>query len=126
MGFLRQFVALTLVLAFANYGVAATAVHSHEHQGFHQLHVELEGDHGHHHDISDHHHEKIDPDTGFPTPDHSETGFHSHSTPQFGPTDTTVSLAFVLKTDRIKPLDPAALTQRHREKPPFKPPRAIL
>lgn len=126
MQFLRKIVALALVLAFANYGVTATVVHSHEHQGFHQVHVELDGGHGRHHDATDHEHEEIDPDTGLPAPDHSETGFHSHSTPQFGPTDATVSLDFALETDRIKPLGPAALTQRHREKPPFKPPRLIL
>ena len=121
-----MFVALALTLAFANYGMAATVVHSHEHEGFHPVHIVLDGDHDRDAHAADHEHPEIDPDAGTPAPEHSETGFHSHSTPQFGPADASVLIAVHLTTDRAAPIEPESHFQNHRDRPPFKPPRFSL
>lgn len=129
MVFARRLLALMISLALANYGIVATAAaHTHEHGAFHPAHVISvdDHDHGHHHDAPDSENAGFDHDNELPAPGHSETGFHTHSTPQFGPNDAGLSLAFILITDRATPPDPLELTHRHRDKPPFKPPRAIL
>lgn len=123
---LRKLSALILTLALANYGVVATAVHAHEHSGFHQVHVLLDGDHddGRHQGAPEHEPEEADRNSGAPA--HTETGFHSHSSPQFGPADASVMLAVAIETGRPQPPDPDSLFQRHRDRPPFKPPRILL
>jgi len=119
---LRKFTALVLTVALANYGVMATAAaHAHEHTGFHQVHADFDGNHGR----SDHHgeYDEAGSDTNLPAPEHSETGFHSHSTPQFGPADPGVLLAVALNARRTSSPDPDRLLPLHRDSPPFKPPR---
>lgn len=118
-----------IALALANYGVVATAsAHAHDDHGFHQVHVASfdSGDHDHDHDAPAPEQIALDSDQSAPTSDHTETGFHSHSAPQFGPNDGALSLAFVAITDRVSPPDPQGLTQLHRDSPPYKPPRTIL
>lgn len=120
---------LMIAIAVANYGVVATATaHNHDDNGFHQVHVmTFDGsDHTHDHDAPAPERITLDVDQGAPTSDHSETGFHSHSTPQFGPSDGTLSLAFSLISDRLSLPNPQGLVPLHRESPPFKPPRVIL
>lgn len=130
---LRSIAVYVLALAIANYGVLASAsAHAHAHDGWHPVHVVTDGQiadaHGHdHHDsapveISG----SADLEENEGAPPHTETGFHSHSAPQFGPADANLSLAFAPAADRALPPAPRWLTQRHRDKPPFKPPRAIL
>lgn len=129
MVFARRLLALMISLALANYGVVATvAAHAHEHGAFHPAHVISVDDHdrGHHHDALFSENADFDHDDELPAPDHTETGFHTHSVPQFGPTDAALTLALVLVTHRASPPDPLGLTHRHRDKPPFKPPRKTL
>lgn len=129
MKLVQNLVAVILALAIANYGVVATAMaHAHDDHGFHQVHVvNFDGsDHDHGHDAPISEHPAPDFDEGAPTSDHSETGFHSHSTPQFGPADTSMWLDFALIPKRALPPDPQGVAPRYREKPPFKPPRTSL
>jgi len=120
----RKFAALVLSLAVANYGVVAMAsLHAHEHTGFHQLHVAFDGDH---HDDHNNANSETESNTGLPAPEHSETGFHSHSTPQFGPAVSDVLPAVVLTTGRANSPDPDRFAPLHRDRPPFKPPRTDL
>ncbi len=126
---LRKFAALIVTLALANYGVMAMAsAHAHEHTGFHQVHAGFDGDH----DRSDHQDEPDNAeydagsDTNLPMPEHSETGFHSHSTPQFGPADPGILLMATLTAGRTNLPDPDRFAPLHRDSPPFKPPRTHL
>lgn len=130
---LRSIAVYFLALAIANYGVlAAASAHAHAHDGWHPVHVVADGQTA---ETLEHDHHVSSPvevsvsgdfeeDEG--APPHTETGFHSHSTPQFGPNDAYMSLAFAPTAKRVVSPDPQGLTQRHRDKPPFKPPRAFL
>ncbi|MCK5749990.1 MAG: hypothetical protein KAH44_27480 [Oricola sp.] len=130
---LRSFVVYVLALAIANYGVLASAsTHAHAHDGWHPIHVVADSQtadaHGHDHDGSAPEEKLVS--TGLEendgVPPHTETGFHSHSTPQFGPMDIGLSLAFAMISERAAPPDPQGAAARHRDKPPFKPPRTSL
>ena len=130
---LRSFLVYVLTLAIANYGLLASAsAHAHLHDGWHPIHVVADSQaadpHGHDHDGSAP--EELSVSAGLEEndgpPPHTETGFHSHSSPQFGPTDTGVSFALMLISDRVLPPAPQGAAPRHREKPPFKPPRPTL
>lgn len=122
---LRKLTALILAISLANYGVLASAVaHAHETTGFHQVH--LLDDDGHHHD-----HEEMDDqqdrENNEPNaPEHSETGFHSHSSPQFGPIETATLRVAFLMLPRDAWVDPSGVNPLHKDRPPFKPPRTIL
>lgn len=120
---------LALALSFANYGaMATTAVHSHDHDGFHQVHAIVDSGHDHH-DADD---EQGAPGAGNaadrsePAPEHTETGLHSHSTPQFGPQEYALTFAVGDQSLRLTPADPGGLRHLCRDHPPYKPPRAIL
>ena len=130
---LRSIAVYVLALAIANYGILASAsAHSHAHDGWHPAHVVAGGQtveaHGH-----DHHNAApaeisslTDLEVNEGAPSHTETGFHSHSTPQFGPNDGILSLAFSLISARFPLPGPQGLLSFHRESPPFKPPRIFL
>ena len=130
---LRSFVVYVVALAIANYGVlASVSAHAHAHDGWHPVHVVSDshtGDaHGHNHYDSAPVEMLIpvDLEENDGAPPHTETGFHSHSTPQFGPADNGMSFVFMLISDRALPPVPRGAAPRHREKPPLKPPRNFL
>lgn len=129
MSHLRRFLTLIVALALANYGAMATAsAHTHDHDGFHQVHpVSSDGfDFDHHAEMEENESAGLDQEEGLPSTDHTETGFHSHSTPQFGPHDAEISLAFILTTGRASLPDPGSFVLLPRDRPPFKPPRTSL
>ena len=108
---LRSFLVYVLTLAIANYGLLASAsAHAHLHDGWHPIHVVADSQaadpHGHDHDGSAP--EELSVSAGLEEndgpPPHTETGFHSHSSPQFGPTDTGVSFALMLISATAKSL----------------------
>lgn len=116
--------ALGLAFALANYGVLATAsAHTHEAIGFHQVHVAVD-DHN-----DDHHHDDagdVDGDENAPGSEHHESGYHSHSSPQFGPADAQTALALLVIEGRAVWPDPADARSPSRDGRPFKPPRTHL
>lgn len=112
------------MIALANYGVLATAsAHTHDAAGFHQVHVA----HDDHHD--EHHHDDAgdaDGDENAPGSEHHESGFHSHSSPQFGPADAQAVFALFIAKGRAVWPDPADARSLSKDQRPFKPPRSLL
>jgi len=127
--YFRKFAALVLTFALVSYSGAAMALtHAHEYTGFHQMHAGFDGDH----DRSDHLGEldnansEMVSNIGSSAPGHSETGFHSHSSPQFGPIDTGVLLGAIVATGGANSSDSDRCAPLHQDRPPFKPPRIYL
>ncbi len=131
---LRFIAGLLLAFALANYGVVASAsAHAHDSDEFHPIHL-IDG----HESASDHHDsdetlaadevaESLALEINSPAPpDHKETGFHSHSTLQFGPVDGMEQLAFAMIKSLPHPSDPDGFRPLLRDRPPFKPPRVTL
>ncbi len=121
MGALWRILAIGLVFTLVNYGVLAAAVtHAHEHSGPHAVHFLDDGD-------DRLHHGQEGPTGDEPNaPKHSESGFHTHSSPQFGPVDAaTLRVAFAASS-RIAWADPSGSGPLYKDKPAFKPPRTIL
>ena len=113
-----------LAIAVASYGVLVTTVaHAHDFAGFHQVHV-LEDDH--HHDHNKVGNEKDHNEQEQNGPEHSETGFHSHSSPQIGPADSATLRTTFVTLGRAAWIDPARANPLHKDRPPFKPPRISL
>ncbi len=125
MEFLRKLTALILAISLANYGLLASAVaHVHEATGFHQVHLLDDDGHLHEHEETDHQQDREGDEPN--APKHSETGFHSHSSPQFGPIDTATLRVAFLTLSRAAWVDPSGVNPLHKDRPPFKPPRTIL
>lgn len=153
---LRMVLGLVLAIAVANYGVlAATTAHAHDHKGAHSLHIatkisgdSLGHDHGHHHDhyaaTADQHADQegaVGDDTqpitanpeliasvgdSLPAPEHTETGFHTHSAPQIGPQEAVFVLAREQTAERLTAPHPDSVRPQGGERPPLRPPRILL
>ncbi|GEM_PF-2254772 len=128
---MRRFVTLVLALAIANYGILATAsAHAHAHDGWHPIHAVTDDQpaDAHDHDRSSLVEKSVsgDFDENERAPTHTETGFHSHSTPQFGPADGIEYIAIAVIKGPQNPLDPDDIIHLNRDRPPFKPPRIFL
>lgn len=120
----RKFVTFLVALALANYGVLATAsAHTHDAEGFHQVHVAVDDDHG---DGHRHHSDDVDHDEGTPGSEHHESSFHSHSSPQFGPADSQAGLAIRFVKGRTIWPDATQGPSPSKDGRLFKPPRMLL
>lgn len=131
MHLLRRCLAILMTVALAVYGAAATSTaHAHAYSGFHDVHV-LGDDHQH--DDADHHDDFADADLRGPVgdpmepaSDHHESGFHSHTAPQFGPADSMSVLTTAVASQRAYFFDPDRMAAKARDESPFKPPRILL
>ena len=126
MRFLRPILAAILVVAFAQYGVAATAPpHAHEADDFNAVHViALDAhDRGHHGEGHEHH---DDEPGGFSGVGHDETDLHAHCAPHFTEAASTILLTAAITSDATRASMLSTLPASRRAAPPFKPPRFFL
>lgn len=128
MRFLRPILAAILVIAFAQYGVAATAPpHAHEADDFHAVHVIAVDTHDRgHHGESPEHHDHGDEADDFAGVDHDETDLHAHCAPHFTEAASTILLTSVIVSDSTRSSSLSTLLASRRAPPPFKPPRLFL
>lgn len=122
---LRKIGALALVLLFAGYSVLAGAfVHSHEHSASHEAHfLEDRGAQGDRAALLD---QQEAGEKNQTAPEGPETGFHSHSSHQFGATESNFLKVYFLSKRLDSWSEPSILHSLTNDGPPFKPPRAIL
>lgn len=128
MRFLRSILAAILVVAFAQYGVAATAApHAHAAADFHAAHVIALDTHdrGHHGDSPEHRDHGAEAGD-FSGADHDETDLHAHCAPHFTEAGATILLTAVVVSDAARPSLLSTLPASRRAAPPFKPPRTSL
>lgn len=127
MKFLRSITAAILVVAFMQYGVAATAApHAHASDDFHVVHaIALDT-----HDRSDH----LDGPEQAPGAaagelsgtSQDQTDLHAHCAPHFNEADAPVLLTAAIVSDATRFSAISILLALRRAAPPFKPPRAVL
>lgn len=128
MRFLRPILAAILVIAFAQFGVAATAPpHAHAADGFHAVHVIAVDTHDRgHHGESPEHHDHGDEADDFSGAGHDETDLHAHGAPHFTEAVATIHLTAAIASDATRGALLSTLPASRRAAPPFKPPRLFL
>lgn len=128
MRFLRPILAAILVIAFAQYGVAATAPpHAHEADDFHAVHViALDAHDRGHHGEDPEHHDHGDEADDFSGAGHDETDLHAHGAPHFTEAAATIHLTAAVVSDVTRSSLLSTLLASRRAAPPFKPPRLFL
>lgn len=137
----RCLLSVLLSIAFAQFGVLATApAHAHEAEIAHVVHAADVGDHGlviitgAHHD-DDHDHQRTSdhvldfsapPADGEPSKSHDDHVTHVHSCPQFAPVAAHEIAAMAkLVTQAVRPPQADAAPSR-TSAPPLRPPRTSL
>lgn len=128
MKFLRAILAAILVVAFAQYGVAATAApHAHAADDFHAVHVIALDTHdrGHHADVPEHHEHGAEAGDLSGT-GHDEADLHAHCAPHFKQADAPILLIAAELSLATRSSALSTLLALRRAAPPFKPPRISL
>ncbi len=128
MRVLRPILTAILVIAFAQYGLAASAApHAHAADDFHAVHVIALDTHdrGHHADRPEHHEDGAESGDLSGT-GHEETGLHAHGAPHFNEADAPNLLIAAELSPAMRSSTLSTLPALRRAAPPFKPPRLSL
>lgn len=128
MRFLRQVMAAILMVAFAGYGVTASApAHAHAADEFHAVHVIAVDTHDRSHHTDGPEHDDHGPEAvDVSGADHDETDLHAHGAPHFNDADAPIFLIAADVADAALSSVLSTLPTLQRAAPPFKPPRSFL